>query len=64
MILAIWKSTIRNLKKVKKYRIKKLTIQNLLTLIRLGDGNEFPWYILLYNILVSHPNFMNFADFS
>ena len=23
-----------------------------------------PWYILLYNFLVTHPNFIKFGDFS
>ena len=34
-----------------------------------GEGGEGgakgrPWYILLYNFLVTHPNFMKFGDFS
>ena len=35
-----------------------------LTLIRLGESERAPsWYILLYNISVTHPNFMKLHDF-
>ena len=35
-----------------------------LTLIRVG-GNTFPpWHFLLYNLLVTHQNFMKFCVFS
>ena len=37
----------------------------ILTLIRLGEGKTpLPWYILLYNVLVTHSNFMKLGDFS
>ena len=28
------------------------------------DGHEYPCYILLYNFLVTYPNFMKFGDLS
>ena len=33
-----------------------------LALTHLG-GETIPWYILFYNFLVTHPNFMKFGDF-
>ena len=37
-----------------------------LIVISLGRGGETvsPWYILLYNFLVTHPNVIKFSGFS
>ena len=35
-----------------------------LTLIHLGGCPKRPhWYVLLYNFLITHPNFMKFGEF-
>ena len=37
-------------------------ILNTLTLIGMRGRNGSPWYILLYDFWVTHPNFMKFGD--
>ena len=39
-------------------------LSGFLNLLNIFCAKRPPWYILLYDVLVTYPNFMNFGDFS